>query len=107
MLKEVERVVFTTSEAEGVVFSGYSKAEAGQVFTKWLKENLAWVEAGLDDVKVIEILDVELGVVEFNNSVLITYLCDECANDDCESNGEAHEVEIQKCRFTEQKIVSL
>ena len=106
MLKEVERVVFTTGEAEGVVFSGHNRAEAEEVFTKWLKENLAWVEAGLDDVKVVEILDVYFSV-EFSNTVNVAYLCDECANDDCESNGEAHEVEIQKCRFTEQKIISL
>ena len=107
MLKETKRVVFTTREARDVVFSGYDKANAEQVFTKWLKDNLDWVEAGLGDTKVVEIIGVNYDLVPFNNTVLVAYLCGECVGDECEANGEGHETEITECRFTEQRVVSL
>jgi hypothetical protein len=97
--------VFATREIDGAKFIGGSKEQAEQVFTAWLNDNLDWITAGRES-KAIEILDVTFDLVSFNGDVLVTWLCEECANDDCESNGEAHEETITNCRFEEVKFFS-
>ena len=104
-LDSISRVVFTTSEARGVLFAGHDKGSAQEVFTKWVSENLDWVEAGLDEVEVSEVLSVEFDLAEFNNTATIVYLCSECADNECEANNEAHEVEVRNCEFNEHKII--
>jgi hypothetical protein len=105
LLNTRTEVVFTTREIDGAQFIGGTKEQAQAVFTAWLNDNKEWITAGRDN-EAIEIIGVEYGLVSFNNDVLVSWLCDECADNGCESDGEPHEETITECRFEEVRLIS-
>jgi hypothetical protein len=102
MLRSIDEVVFTTKEAQGLRWTGYTKDEAKDVFAEWVRSNLDWVSVGVEPMVAVEILEVNFDLVSFNGQVAIAYLCAECATNDCEADGEAHETFVDNCRFDEQ-----
>jgi hypothetical protein len=102
MLKGIDEVVFTTREAQDLRWAGSTKDEAKRVFAEWVRNNLEWVNAGVEPLVAIEILEVNFDLVSFNGQVIISYLCAECATNECEADGEAHENFVDNCRFVEQ-----
>lgn len=105
LLNTRTEVVFTTREIQNAKFIGGTKEQAQAVFTAWLNDNKEWITAGRDN-EAIEILGVEYDLVSFNGDVLVSWLCDECADNGCESNGEAHEETITNCEFANVEFVS-
>lgn len=105
LLNTRTEVVFTTREIESAQFIGGTKEQAQAVFTAWLNDNKEWITAGRDN-EAIEILGVEYDLVSFNGQVVVSWLCDECAEDGCEMNGEAHEEFIDNCKFDEVRFVA-
>ena len=98
--------MFTTREAEDFRWVGNTKVEAGNSFAEWLRQNLEWVSVGVEPLVVTEILDVNFEIIDFNGQVIISYLCEDCVTNECESNGEAHETFVDNCRFKQQETVS-
>lgn len=105
LLNTRTEIVFTTREIESAKFIGGTKEHAQMVFTAWLDRNKALITAGRDN-EAIEIVGVDYDLVSFNGDVLVSWLCDACADDGCESNGEAHEETITNCKFEEVELVS-
>ena len=98
------KVAFITDSIDDALFIANSREYAEKVFVAWLEENLAWVNAGADE-DTIEIVGVDFELVEFNNQVIISYLCSGCADNSCENEDEVHEEIVSHCRFTETLLV--
>lgn len=105
LLSTNTEIVFTAREIETARFIGGTKEQAQMVFTAWLDENKDWITAGRDNT-AIEILGVDYDLVSFNGQVLVSWLCDQCAEDVCESNGEPHQEIIDNCKFEEIRFIS-
>lgn len=105
LLNTRTEIVFTAREIESAKFIGGSKEHAQMVFTAWVNDNKDWVNAGREN-EAVEILSVDFDLVSFNGDVLIAWLCDECADNSCESDGEAHEATINNCKFEEAKFIT-
>jgi hypothetical protein len=105
LLNTKTEIAFTTGEIDGKKFIGASKEDASAIFTAWLNDNLDWITAGRES-NAIEIIGIDYDLVSFNNVVYVSWLCDGCESNDCESDGEPHLEEIGNCRFEELELVS-
>jgi hypothetical protein len=99
------KIVFTTRSIDDAIFVGVSQEDASEVFTNWLHENIEWLTAG-SELEAIEIVGVDYDLVDFNNQVIVSYLCSGCEDKSCENEDDYHEETIHQCRFAEKIMVS-